>query len=181
MNQPFCGIIFPYSSFLENILDDIDIRILAALQGNADKSVAEIATLAGVSQTPCWKRIKKMEDKGLIRRRVVLLEAAEIGLRLIGFVQIKAVQHSEAWLKKFTAAIANIPEIIECHRMTGDVDYLLKVVAPDMDGYDVIYRRLIRAIDLSDVSVSFSMERLKETTELPLAYADVKSAGTKRP
>jgi Lrp/AsnC family transcriptional regulator len=165
---------------LENILDETDIRILTALQGNADKSVAEIAALAGVSQTPCWKRIKKMEDNGLIKKRVVLLDASEIGLRLIGFVQIKAEQHSDAWLKKFTAAISNIPEIVECHRMTGDVDYLLKIVAPDMDGYDVIYRRLIRSINLSDVSVSFSMERLKETTELPLTYANTKAASAKR-
>lgn len=161
-------------------MDETDRRILAALQANAEKSVADIATIAGVSQTPCWKRIKKMEERGLIKKRAVLLEPAEIGLRLIGFVQIKAEQHSDAWLKKFSAAIADIPEIIECHRMTGDVDYLLKIVAPDMDGYDVVYRRLISSIDLSDVSVSFSMERLKETTELPLAYANLKSKGARR-
>ncbi|MBL4863941.1 MAG: Lrp/AsnC family transcriptional regulator [Rhodobiaceae bacterium] len=152
-------------------MDDIDKRILSVLQQSTDRSVSEIASMAGVSQTPCWKRIKKLEETGIIKKRVALLDPSRIGLRLIGFVQIKAGRHSEAWLKKFTAGITTIPEVVECHRMTGDIDYLLKIVIPDMSSYDSIYRRLIKIVDLTDVSVSFSMERLKDTTELPLHYS----------
>ena len=153
-------------------MDEIDRRILAALQADASGSVAAVAERAGVSQTPCWKRIKKLEEQGVIRKRVALLDADQVGLHLVGYIQIKAVEHTEKWLNKFTAAVRKIPEIVECHRMTGDIDYLLKVVAPDMAGYDTIYKRLINTIDMSDVSVGFSMERIKETTELPLTYTD---------
>ncbi|MEM9422044.1 MAG: Lrp/AsnC family transcriptional regulator [Pseudomonadota bacterium] len=153
-------------------MDNVDKRILAALQTDASGSVAIIAEHAGVSQTPCWKRIKKLEERGFIRSRVALLDPEKVGLHLVGYIQIKAVEHTEKWLKKFTTAVRNIPEITECHRMTGEIDYLLKVMAPDMAGYDAIYKRLINAIDMSDVSVGFSMERIKETTELPLNYAE---------
>ena len=156
---------------MENNLDDIDKRILAALQADSTGSIADIAERAGVSQTPCWKRIRKLEDRGIIRKRVALLDADTLGLPLVGYVQIRTAHHTEAWLTAFSAGVQNIPEIVECHRMTGDVDYLLKIVAPDMAGYDAIYKKLIKIADLSDVSVSFSMERLKETTELPLEYA----------
>ncbi len=156
---------------LETKLDDVDKRILAALQADAEGPVAAVAERAGVSQTPCWKRIKRLEANGVIRKRVALVDAASVGLHLVGYVQIRASEHSDKWLKRFTAAVNRIPEIVECHRMTGDVDYLLKIVAPDMAGYDAIYKQLINAIEMSDVSVGFSMERLKETTELPLTYA----------
>ena len=154
-------------------MDDTDRRIIAALQADSDGSIAAIAARAGVSQTPCWKRIKRLEQRGIIRKRVALIDAESVGLNLVGYVQIRAAEHSEKWLKKFAGAVGKIPEIVECHRMTGDIDYLLKIVAPDMAGYDAIYQRLINAIEMSDVSVSFSMERLKETTELPLAYAPI--------
>lgn len=152
-------------------MDDIDKRILQALQTDADASIAEIAERAGVSQTPCWKRIKRLEEKGIIKKRVALLNAEAVGVPMVGFVQIKAGKHSEKWLDGFTSVIGKIPEIVECHRMTGDIDYLLKIVCPDVSGYDDIYKRLIKISELSDVSVSFSMEQLKETTELPLHYA----------
>ncbi len=152
-------------------MDEIDKRILACLQSDATGSIAEIAERAGVSQTPCWKRIKRLEEKGHIAKRVALLNAQSLNLGLVGYIRIRAAQHSETWLKKFTAGIQAIPEITECHRMTGDIDYLLKIVAPDMAAYDVIYKKLIRIADMADVNGSFSMEQLKHTTELPLHYA----------
>ena len=164
-------ILFYEICITEKILDEVDKRILAALQANAEGSVAEIAERAGVSQTPCWKRIRKLKDAGVIRRRVALIDGEAVGLPLVGFVQIRADHHSDAWLKKFAAGVKKIPEVVECHRMTGNIDYLLKIVAPSMAGYDAIYKRLIKIADMSDVNVSFSMERLKETTELPLDYA----------
>ncbi|MGF1544274.1 MAG: Lrp/AsnC family transcriptional regulator [Parvularculaceae bacterium] len=152
-------------------LDAIDLAILAALQENADASIAEVAAQAGVSQTPCWKRIKKMQAAGVIEKKVALVDPAAVGLKLVGYVHIRTAHHTEAWARKFSEAVKRIPEVVECHRMTGDIDYLMKIVSPDMEGYDEIYKRLIRIVDLSDVSVSFSMERLKSTTELPLDYA----------
>jgi len=153
-------------------MDDIDKRILACLQADTHGSIAEIAERAGVSQTPCWKRIKRLEKNGYIRKRIALLSPEALNLRLVGYIRIRAAQHSEAWLKKFAAGIQAIPEIVECHRMTGDIDYLLKIVAPDMAAYDAIYKRLVRIADMAEVNGSFSMEQMKYTTELPLDYAD---------
>jgi Lrp/AsnC family transcriptional regulator len=133
--------------------------------------VSEVAERAGVSQTPAWKRIKRLEQAGVIKKRVVVLDADALNLKLVGYVQVRTSQHTDAWLKRFAAAIQKIPEVVECHRMAGDIDYLLKVVAPDMAGYDAIYKNLIRLAELSDVSASFSMEQIKQTTELPLSYA----------
>lgn len=152
-------------------MDATDLRILAALQRDASGSVSEIAERAGVSQTPTWKRIKRLEQEGVIKKRVVVLDADALNLKLVGYVQVRTSQHNDAWLKRFAAAIQKIPEVVECHRMAGDIDYLLKVVAPDMAGYDAIYKNLIRLAELSDVSASFSMEQIKQTTELPLSYA----------
>jgi Lrp/AsnC family transcriptional regulator len=152
-------------------MDAIDLRILAALQRDASGSVSEVADRAGVSQTPAWKRIKRLEQAGVIKKRVVVLDADALNLKLVGYVQVRTSQHTDAWLKRFAAAIQKIPEVVECHRMAGDIDYLLKVVAPDMAGYDAIYKNLIRLAELSDVSASFSMEQIKQTTELPLSYA----------
>lgn len=151
-------------------MDATDLRILAALQRDASGSVAEIADRAGISQTPAWKRIKRLEEDGVITKRVVVLDPDRLNLKLVGYVQIRTSQHSDAWLKRFAAAVQKVPEIVECHRMAGEVDYLLKIVAPDMAGYDTIYRNLIRLVELSDVSASFSMEQIKQTTELPLSY-----------
>ncbi|MEM9838331.1 MAG: Lrp/AsnC family transcriptional regulator [Pseudomonadota bacterium] len=153
-------------------MDGIDKRILAIVQTDADAPIAEIAEKAGLSQTPCWRRLKKLQEDGVIQRRVALLNPEKLGLPIVGYVRIHAKEHSEAWLDAFAKAVRDIPEIVECHRMTGDVDYLIKVVAPGMDGYDAIYKRLIRKIDMADVSVNFSMERLKDTTELPLTYLE---------
>ena len=156
---------------MENILDRTDKAILAALQDDADGPIAQIAERAGVSQTPCWKRIKKLHDKGIITKKVALVDPDMIGLALVGYVQIRTTQHTDAWAKKFATVVTKIPEIVECHRMSGEIDYLIKIVAPNMAGYDAVYKRLIKAIDLAEVSTSFSMERLKHTTALPLDYA----------
>jgi len=149
-------------------LDAIDRRILRQLQRDATQSLAELADAAGISQTACWRRIKRLEQDEVIQQRVTLLSHQALGLGLIGFVMIRTSNHSDSWLEKFAAGVRAIPEIIEFHRMAGDVDYLLKIVAPDIAGYDAIYKKLIKVAELSDVSASFSMEQIKYTTELPL-------------
>lgn len=149
-------------------LDRTDRRILALLQEDADRSVAEIGEAVGLSQTPCWKRIKRLEASGLIERRVALLDAAALGLGLTGYVMVKTAQHDDAWLRDFTRAVELIPEIVECHRMAGDVDYLLKIVTTDIRGYDAIYKRLVAQVPLRDVTAVFSMETVKRTTALPI-------------
>lgn len=152
-------------------MDEIDRRILKQLQLDSSHTVAEIAEAVGLSQTPCWRRIKRLEDEGIIKSRVALLDPDRLGLGLTGYVLIRTAHHNDEWLEAFAKGVERIPEVVEFHRMTGDVDYLLKIVAPDIAGYDVIYKQLIRTAELSDVSASFSMERIKYTTELPLSYA----------
>ncbi len=153
-------------------MDKIDRKILAVLQADASATVAQIAERSGISSTPIWRRIKRMEAEGIIASRVTLLDPARIGLDLTGYVLIRISDHNADWLRRFVAALEAIPEIVEAHRMAGNIDYILKVVAPDIAGYDAIYKRLIASIDMSDVSASFSMEVLKSTTQLPLDYAD---------
>lgn len=150
------------------MLDDTDRKILTILQQDADTALAKIAERVGLSQTPCWKRIRKMTELGIIRKKVVLLDREKLGRSLVGFIQIRVPHHTEDWLAAFSKVIVDIPQVIECHRMAGDIDYLLKVSLRDISEYDDLYKRMIRAIDMSDVSVSFSMEQLKETTSLPL-------------
>jgi Lrp/AsnC family transcriptional regulator len=152
-------------------MDSIDKAIIGVLQRDSGTPVSEIAESVGLSQTPCWRRIKKLEEDGVIRRRVALAEPQALNLRLTAFVMVKTAQHNEAWLKKFAEAVRRIPEVIELHRMSGETDYLMKVVCPDMERFDKVYKKLIAAADFSDVRSSFSMETLKSTTELPLDYA----------
>ncbi|CAI8443055.1 MAG: DNA-binding transcriptional activator DecR [Halieaceae bacterium] len=149
-------------------MDSIDKKILQALQTDCSGSVAEIAERAGVTQTPCWRRIKKLEEMGYIDKRVALLDQKALNLRLTAYVMVKTSQHDQQWLTKFSDGVHDIPEIVEIHRMAGDIDYLLKIVAEDMAEYDRIYKNLIRVAELSDVSASFSMECIKASTELPL-------------
>ena len=151
-------------------MDYIDKAIIAILQRDSGTPVSEIAESVGLSQTPCWRRIKKLEDEGIIDHRVALLNRSALNLNLTAFISVKTAQHSDAWLKKFANAIGRIPQIVEVHRMSGEVDYLMKVVAPDMAEFDRIYKRLIAAADFADVTSTFSMEVMKETTELPLDY-----------
>ena len=151
-----------------NILDNVDRRILALLQSDATLSIADVAERVGLSQTPCWKRIKRLEADGVITDRVALLDRAKLGVGTTVFVSVRTSQHDEDWLVQFAQAIRAIPEVTEFYRMSGDVDYLLKIVCRDIADYDRIYKEMIRAARLSDVSSSFAMEQIKYTTEVPL-------------
>ena len=149
-------------------LDSIDWAILGILQADASLAVHEIGERVGLSSNACWRRIKRLEESEIIARRVALLDPDKLGLATTVFVAIKTQRHDPAWLAAFSTSIADIAEISECHRMAGDVDYLLKIVVRDIAHYDRIYRKLIAAVpDLADVSSSFSMEKLKATTALP--------------
>ena len=149
-------------------LDAIDRKILMVLQDNASLSVAEIGDRVGLSSTPCWKRIQRLEADGVIQRRVALVDQNKIGLGITVFVSVESADHSEAWLKKFAEAVSAMPEVMEFYRMAGDVDYMLRVVAPDIHGYDRFYKQLIAAIPLKNVTSRFAMEKIKSTTALPL-------------
>ena len=150
-------------------LDKTDIQILDILQEDASKPVADIAARVGLSVTPCWRRIQKLEEKGIIRQRVALLDAEKLGLGMSVFVAIKTDQHNADWLAEFASMIKQSPEVVEFYRMSGEVDYLLRVVVPDMAAYDRFYKSLISTVKLSDVSSSFAMEEIKNSTALPLA------------
>jgi Lrp/AsnC family transcriptional regulator len=148
-------------------LDKLDREILGLLQDDASLSIQQIADRVGLSVNPCWRRITRLETDGVIRGRVALVDPEKIGLALTVFVRIKTNQHSTAWVQGLREAVEAIPQIAECHRIGGDVDYLLKVVVPDVAGYDRVYRELIgRVPNLADVSALFSMERMKNTTRL---------------
>ncbi len=156
---------------MKTSLDTIDRKILICLQRDATMPVAEIAERVGLSTTPCWRRIQRLEREGVIAGRVALLDPDKLNLGVTVFVHIRTAQHNAAWLEKFAAAVAAIPEIVELYRMSGDIDYLMRVVVPDIAGYDAIYQRLIATVELSDVSSTFAMERIKHTTALPVDYA----------
>lgn len=153
-------------------LDKFDIAILNQLQQDADGSVAEVASRVHLSQNACWRRIKRLEADGYVRRRVALLDPVKLGLGVTVFVSVKAAEHSEAWLEDFAATVRKLPEVVEVYRLSGDVDYLLKVVVPSIEAYDHVYKRLIHGLRLVDVSSAFSMEELKSTTAIPLHYAE---------
>ncbi|MEX6632955.1 Lrp/AsnC family transcriptional regulator [Hyphococcus lacteus] len=151
-------------------MDSIDKAIIAILQRDSSTPVSEIADSVGLSATPCWRRIKKLEEEGVITKRVALVDRHRLNLRLTAFISVRTAHHSEAWLTKFAESVRRIPEIVELHRMSGDTDYLMKVVCPDMVRFDKVYKKLISVAEFSDVKSSFSMEDLKSTTELPLDY-----------
>ena len=151
-----------------NDLDKFDYAILGALQVDGTLSVAELAEKVGLTSTPCWKRLKRLQDDGYLDRRVALVNRRRAGLPVTVFVSVRTSQHDEKWLARFAAAVVALPEVMEFHRMSGDVDYLLKVVTTDIDGYDRFYKKLIRVAHLSGVSSAFSMEQIKYTTALPL-------------
>ena len=153
-------------------MDQLDRKILNLLQEDATVPVATIAERVGLTATPCWRRIQKLEEAGIIRRRVALLDRARLNVGVTVFVAVRTNQHNMAWSERFARAVSEIDEIVGFYRMSGEVDYLLHVVVPDIAGYDAVYKRLIARIELSDVSSSFAMEVIKETTRLPLAYAD---------
>ncbi|MBT5414079.1 MAG: Lrp/AsnC family transcriptional regulator [Rhodospirillaceae bacterium] len=152
-------------------LDEIDRRILILLQEDATRSTAEIAAAVGLSTTPCWRRIQKLEEAGVILRRVALLDRAALNVGVTVFVAVRTNQHNAAWFERFAKAVADIPEIVEFYRMSGEIDYMLRIVVPDIAAYDEVYKTLIARIDLADVSSSFAMEELKYTTAVPVRYA----------
>lgn len=153
---------------MNEILDPIDRRILREVQADATISIADLAERVGLSQTPCWKRLKRLTDEGVIERRVALLDRERLDLGLVVFVAVKAARHDQDWLDAFARGAAALPEVVEFYRMSGETDYLLKVIVRDIAAYDRFYKRLIATAPLSDVSSSFAMEQIKFTTALPL-------------
>jgi Lrp/AsnC family transcriptional regulator len=149
-------------------MDAIDRKILAVLQDNASLSVAEIGSRVGLSSTPCWKRIQRLESDVVIQKRVVLVDQDRIGLGVTIFVSIETGDHSQDWLDGFAKVVGVMPEVMEFYRMAGDVDYMLRVVVPDIAGYDAFYKRLITAVPLKNVTSRFAMEKIKSTTALPI-------------
>ena len=152
-------------------LDAIDRKILAVLQDDASLSVAEIGDRVGLSSTPCWKRIQRMEADGIIIKRVALVDQNKIGLGISVFVPVASSDHSDAWLRKFADAVSAMPEVMEFYRMAGDVDYMLRVVVADMQSYDVFYKKLIATVPLKNVTSRFAMEKIKSVTALPVPAA----------
>ena len=149
-------------------LDKFDCAILAALQADATLSIAALSEKVGLSSTPCWKRVRRLEEDGYIQARVSIIDRHKVGLPVTVFVSVRTAEHDEKWLDTFARAVMAMPEVLEFHRMSGDVDYLLKVVTSDIDGYDRFYKKLIKTARLSGVSSAFSMEQIKSTTALPL-------------
>ena len=151
-------------------LDRFDTRILDLLQHNADLPINEIADRVGLSKNPCWRRIQKLQAQGLIKRRVALLDAKKLNVGVTVFINVRTNQHNREWLQHFSNAVAEIPEIVEFYRMSGDVDYILQVVVPSVEAFDKVYKDLITKVDIFEVSSHFAMEELKNTSVLPLNY-----------
>jgi Lrp/AsnC family transcriptional regulator len=151
-----------------DIMDAIDLKILALLQTDATLSIAAIGERVGLSQTPCWKRIQRLEADGVIDRRVAVLDPVKLGLGLSVFVSIETADHSQGWLERFADTVSAMPEVLEFYRMAGDVDYMLRVVVADMQAYDSFYKTLIATLPLKNVTSRFAMEKVKSTTALPL-------------
>lgn len=149
-------------------MDKLDTEILNLLQQDATQSVRDIAGKIGLSTTPCWRRIQTLERSGVIVKRVALLDPEKLGLGMTVFVQVKAARHDSVWLAKFAQHAENIEQIVEFYRMSGEYDYMLKVVVADMKAFDVFYKKLLGGIELSDVTSSFAMEQIKYTTALPV-------------
>lgn len=152
-------------------MDHIDRKIVALLQADATLSIAEISKQVNLSPTPCWKRIQRLETAGVLLRRVALADPAALGLGLTAFVAVETGDHSADWLERFAERVSAMPEVVELYRMAGQVDYMLRVVLPDMAAYDAFYRRLIAAVPLKNVTSSFAMERIKATTAYPVDFA----------
>ncbi|MCH8168967.1 MAG: Lrp/AsnC family transcriptional regulator [Proteobacteria bacterium] len=152
-------------------IDQIDRRILHELQGDAGVGVEALGERIGLSRNACWRRIRLMEQAGVIRARVVLVDPAALGLELTVFIALRTDRHEPGWLEKFTRAVADLPEILGAWRTSGDLDYLLMARVADVRAYDRLYQRLIRKVELADISASFVMEEIKETTALPVDLA----------
>ena len=141
------------------------------LQRDASLPLAELAEKTGLSPSPCWRRVQRLTNEGVIRARVALLDARSINVGVDVFVSVRTSQHKKEWADAFTACVMALPEVIGFYRMAGEIDYLLHIVVPDIAGYDRVYKQLIERVELNDVSASFAMETIKSTTALPLDYA----------
>ncbi|MHB2166910.1 Lrp/AsnC family transcriptional regulator [Alsobacter sp. R-9] len=152
-------------------MDDIDCRILAILQSDASLTMAELAERVGLSPTPCWRRVQRLEEQGFISRRVALLDRHRLNAGVTVFIAVRTSRHSLDWFEQFHRALNAIPEVLEFYRLAGDIDYLIKAVVPDIGSYDALYKRIIAKVELTEVTSMFAMEELKCTTEIPLTYA----------
>ena len=152
-------------------MDETDKRILTLLQRDCAMSLNEISDRVHLSRNACWNRVRQLEAQGVITRRVALLDREQLNLDLTVFIAVRTNQHSAEWLASFQAAVRELPEITAIYRTTGETDYLLQAVVPNMKAYDALYQRIIDKVELTDVSSSFVMEEIKRTTELPLGYA----------
>ncbi len=157
-------------------MDKTDKAILGILQEDSTLPVADIARRVGLSTTPCWRRIQKLEEDKVIHRRVAILDPEKVNAGVTVFVSIKTDKHNEEWLKRFSEVIVRFPEVVGFYRMSGDIDYLLRVVVPDISSYDRFYKRLVSDIDIESVSSAFAMERIKDSTQLPLDYLTLEKA-----
>ena len=152
-------------------LNDIDKKILSVLQENADIPMSELSKKVNLSATPCWARINKLYKQGFITKKVAVVDRLKLNLNVVAFVQVKTSNHNMEWARKFVKVINDMPEVIEFYRLSGSIDYLLKVLVPSIEKYDEFYKKLTDKVDLTDVSTSFSMEEIKQTSSLPLDYA----------
>lgn len=161
-------------------MDQIDRKILGILQKDCTMSTSEIAELVGLSTTPCWRRIQNLEKEGYITSRVALVDRAKVNCSMDVFVAISTNEHNSVWLDEFAKVADSMPEVVELYRLSGQIDYMMRVVVPDMAAYDAFYKRLIDQARLSDVSSSFAMERIKYTTAVPLDYIDDMAVGRRK-
>ena len=151
-------------------LDAIDLKLLELLQQDGAMQVADLAHQVGLSQTPCWRRVQRLKEAGVITRNVMLVHREKVNVGVTVFVSVRTSTHSQEWFDRFRSKVEVMPEVVEFYRMSGEVDYLLRVVVPDIAAYDKVYKRLIADMQILDVSSSFAMEELKFTTALPLSY-----------
>jgi Lrp/AsnC family transcriptional regulator len=153
-------------------MDEFDKKILSCLQADSRIPLAELAQAVGLSTTPCWRRIQKLQAEGVIRGQVALLDRQALNVGVTVFVAIRTNQHNAVWLAKFAKAVVDFPEVMDCYRMAGEIDYLLRLVLPDIAAYDRFYKRLIERVELTDVTSMFAMEEIKSTTALPLDFVE---------
>ena len=156
-------------------LNDIDLHLIAILQRDASIAIDELAQRVGLTKTPCWRRLQKLEKSGVIKRKVALLDAKLLDLSVSVFVQVKTSKHDSDWLAQFSNTVSAFPEVVDFYRMSGEYDYLLRVVVKDIASYDAFYQRFIQATSLTDVTSSFAMEEIKRSTELPLLLPESRS------
>lgn len=149
-------------------MDNTDRRLLELLQKDTSLPVSRLAKKVGLSTTACWNRVRRLESDGVITRRVALVDPAKVGMGLSVFVSIRTREHSSEWLARFAERVSAMPEVVEFYRMAGDVDYMLRVLVPDMDAFDRFYKQLIEDTTLADVTSRFAMERIKQTTAIPI-------------